>query len=78
MSVSFFVIIIIGNIIIIIVIVLIRVLSLVVNDAQRMVVLSCSPVLWPEKVSSPQTAHQSAGLNADTFQAINIGSLVQG
>ena len=52
----------ISNIIIVIFIVMLCVSPLVVKDAQRMVVLSCAPVLWPEKVSSHQTAHQSAGL----------------
>ena len=52
-------------------------LSLVVKYAQRVAVLSSFPVQWPEKVSSAQTVHQSAGLNADTIQAISIGCLAQ-
>ena len=52
-------------------------LSLVVKYAQRVAVLSSFPVEWPEKVSSAQTAHQSAGLNADTVKAISIGCLAE-
>ena len=52
-------------------------LSLVVKYAQRVVVLSSFPVQWPEDVSSAQTAHQSAGLNADTVKAISIGCLAE-
>ena len=52
-------------------------ISLVVTYAQRVVLVSFLPVQWPEKVSSVQTAHQSGGLNADTFQAASIGCLAQ-
>ena len=44
---------------------------------KSMVVLSCAPVLRPENVSSLQTVHQSAGLNAATVRAIDIGCLAQ-
>ena len=49
--------------------------SWVVKYAQRVVVLCSLPVQWPDKVSALQTAHQSAGLNAETFQAISSGCL---
>ena len=45
------------------------------ENMQRVVVLCSLPVQWPDKVSALQTAHQSAGLNAETFQAISSGCL---